>query len=259
MPYNRTLRERIAGQSAMSDVVRAQSAAPRRGFVGRVLGLNPLAPAIRATYREAVGERLVGQVLDGLGPRWDILHDLPLDRSVLDHLAIGPAGVFVVRTVTCSAEDVVVDGDSFVVGGVGHDDIREARGDAAEAALLLGVAVRPVVVVVDPRRFTVRTAPSDVHVVVADELERTLADASKTLSGDEVARISDLADLSDTWPGAQAVPLDTQQLHTDFAVIRGEVRVALGRRILWAAGVAGLLFGIVWGLIASLVGVAIAG
>lgn len=257
MPHNRTLRQRIAAQSAMSAVVRAQSAAPRHGLVGRVFGVNPLAPAIRATYRDALAERFVGQVLDGLGPRWDTLHDLPLDGSVLDHLVIGPAGVFAVRTATCSGQDVTVDGDSFLVGGVSHDDIRAARADAAEAALLLGVVVRAVLVVVDPRRFALRAPTSDVLVVVADDLGGMLGEAPQALSGDEVARISDLADLSDTWPGAQSDPLDTQQLHTDFAVIRGEVRVALGRRILWAAAVSGLVFGVVWGIIASLVMVVI--
>ena len=259
MPQNRILRERVAGQSAMSDVVRAQASAPPREVIWRILGSSPLTTASRASYRGALGELLVGDVLENLGQRWDVLHDLPLGDTVLEHLLIGPAGVFTVRAANYGPEEVTIDGSDLVVGGHPMDDIRRAAAEADEAARILGAAagetvrVRPMLVIVEPRRLTVRVAAAGVRVLASWELERALTRAPRTLPGDDVARISDLADLVTTWPSADTTDLDTQRLYRDFATIRDEVRVATARRILWAIVGIALGYGIVWGLISSLV------
>jgi hypothetical protein len=259
MPNSRILRERVAGQSAMCDVVRAQAAAPQRGLVQRILGLNPLTPASRALYRAALAERLIGDVLAHLGPRWDVLHDLPLGQTVLDHLVIGPAGVFTVRAANFGAHDVLVDGSALTVAREPRDDVARAAAEAAEAERILAaatgapVSVRPLLVIVDPKRLTVTPAAGAVRVLASWELERVLTRAPRTLSGDEVAGLSDVADLVTTWPRADAVDLaDTQQLYRDFSAVRDEVRVALSRRILWIVAGLGLAYGAVWALIGTL-------
>lgn len=261
MPGNRILRERVAGQSAMSDVVRAQSRQPDRGILARIFGRSPLGPESRAAYRGALAEVFVGEALDRLGQRWDVLHDLPLGESVLDHLVIGPAGVFAAHTTNCSGQDVTIDGDTLLVAGAARTDIRIARADATEVSSILAaaadepVAVQPLLILVDPRRLVTKAPPSGVRVVASHDLERVLTGAPHTLDGDTVARISDLADLATTWPrsDAEAGTTDTQQLHADFAAIRSQVRQAVGRRILWAAAAAGVVFGLIWGTTAILV------
>lgn len=268
MSGNRSLRERIAGQSAMSDVVLAQAIAPARGLVPRIFGVSPLTPASRVSYDGALGELLVGDVLENLGGTWDVLHDLPLadiDQAerVLDHLVIGPAGVFAVHVTNHTDRDVVIGADHLIVGGEELDDIQHAKADADAASRLLAAAsgspvrVRPLLVVVNPRRLSVRVAASVVRVIPSSQLERFLSRAPRTLSGDEVARISDLADLATTWPPAATPGLDVQSLHRQFAVVRDEVRRALIHRVLWGAlGIAVVYVG-VWALIASFVSVLI--
>jgi hypothetical protein len=259
MPENRLLRERVAGQSAMCDVVRAQASAPPRGLAQRIFGFTPLTASSRARYRSALGELLVGDVLENLGQHWDVLHDLPLSETVLEHLVIGPAGVFAVRTANFGAEEAVIDGPSLVVAGETHDAIQRAAADAGEAAAILSAAagesvrVRPLLVVVEPKRLAVKRAATGVRVLASWELERMLTWAPRTLSGDDVARISDLADLVTTWPDSDALDLDTQKLHHDFAGIRAEVRTAVGRRVLWAVAGIAALYCLVWGLIGSFV------
>lgn len=260
MPQSRTLRSRVAGQSAMSAVVLAQSGGDPRTGIQRLFGSSPLTARSKLSYRAALGELLVGDMVENLGPSWDVLHGIPLGDGLLDHLVIGPAGVFAVRAENCTDQDVVIDGDSLVVAGQSRTDIPCALADAAAAAALLAeaagvpVRVRPLLVVVNAARLTVRRPASGVRIVASGDLQRMLTRSARTLTGDEVARISDLADLESTWPQRTVDEPDPQALMRDFTMIRAQVRAALARRVTWAAAGIGLLYGVVWGAIAVLVG-----
>lgn len=259
MPQSRSLRGRVAGQSAMSAVVLAQAVGDRRSGIQRLFGVSPLTPTSKRSYRAALGELLVGDVLENLGPSWDVLHGIPIGDGLVDHLVIGPAGVFAVRATNCTDQDVIVDGDSLVVDGEIRGDVECSRADATSVAGLLAeatggtVRVLPLLVVVDAARLTVRRPASEVRIVASRDLHRVLIHSAHTLSGEEVARISDLADLESTWPERTADELDTQMLTRDFTIVREQVRSALARRITWAAAGIGLLYGVVWGVIAALV------
>lgn len=259
MAPSRVLRERVAGQSAMCNVVTAQAVVHRQSAAARIFGISPLTFQARSFYRGALAELLVGDVLENLGQRWDVLHDVPLRSGSLDHLVIGPAGVFAVHTAHCSGVDVAVEGDALVVVGETRDDILVARAEADEASQLLAVAagrpvvVWPLLVVVDPKRLMVRVPASGVRVIASGDIERMLGTAPHTLSGDDVAFMSDVADLDATWPAAGSTALDTQQLHRDFGLIRARVRSALVRRIAWAAVATGVVYTSVCTVIAALV------
>lgn len=252
MPQSRVLRERVAGQSAMAHVVAVHSAGAPRTPLAAWFGRSPLPPGSRASYRAAVAELVAGDALEGLGPSWDLLHDLPLTDGLLDHLAIGPAGVFAIRTMHADGSEVVVAAEGLAVAGEPSADVALAQAAAAEVSATLGAPVQPLVVVVGARRLS-RRGDAGVLVLASAELWRMLGRAPRALSGDEVARLSDLADLESTWPRAGAGALDTQALHRDFAVIRAQVNQARGRRALWAAAGFGLAYGAVWSLIAALV------
>lgn len=56
-------------------------------------------PIIERWGRGAAGEELVGVVLDGLRERgWFALHDVHLGRGNIDHVLVGPAGIFTIET-----------------------------------------------------------------------------------------------------------------------------------------------------------------
>jgi hypothetical protein len=268
MHQSRILRERVAGQSAMAAVVEAQSTAPRLSRLARIFGASPLTVEARAHYRGALGELLVGDVLENLGPTWDVLHDLPLQESVVDHLLIGRAGVFTVRAANYGRNDVTVDGQTVIVGGEQRDDIACAAAEAAEVSGLLTeaagkpVRVRPLLVVVDPQRLTIKTPAAGVRIISSRELGSVLAHAPRTLTGEEVAHVSDLADLGSTWPAAEsgavsAQKLDTQKLHRDFGTIRTTVSDSVVRRVLWGASATLVVYVAVCWVIAALVTVVV--
>lgn len=56
-------------------------------------------PAVDRWRRGAAGEELVGEALDGLRELgWLALHDVQLDRGNIDHVLVGPAGIFTIET-----------------------------------------------------------------------------------------------------------------------------------------------------------------
>jgi hypothetical protein len=56
-------------------------------------------PLVERHDRGATGEEQVGELLDGLaGDGWRVIHDASLGRGNVDHILIGPAGIFTVET-----------------------------------------------------------------------------------------------------------------------------------------------------------------
>ena len=72
---------------------------------------------ISAYGKGAEGERLTGRTLDNL-PGYVVLHDrkIPGSKANIDHIAIGPGGVFAIETKNYTGE-VKARGDDLFVGG----------------------------------------------------------------------------------------------------------------------------------------------
>ncbi|HEY1530314.1 MAG TPA: nuclease-related domain-containing protein [Galbitalea sp.] len=242
MPASSSLRGRVPGQVAMSAIMAGQLGVAPRSRLARLFGKSPLRPKSRPLYRAAVGELLVGDMLDNLGPRWDVLHVVPVDDSGkdIDHLLIGPPGVFAITTENFPGQEIKVNGDFLAVGSQRFDDIAVARELGQSAADLLTtaagrpIAVTPLLVVVTPTKLAVRQQPEGAHVVASRQLVHYVDRLAPRLDGAEIAMISDFADRESTWRAATGPAQDTQQLAVDFAVLRKEVQDATQTRIFWA-------------------------
>lgn len=106
--------------------------------------IQRLEESARRWERGAAGERVTGEVLDTLGPWWIVGNDLAWPgrpQANLDHVVIGPAGVFVVDSKAWSGSVVISRG---VLRQNGRDRASQLAGirDAAVAvASALGVPV----------------------------------------------------------------------------------------------------------------------
>jgi hypothetical protein len=109
------------------------------------------------------GEETVGAELERLARRgWQVLHSIPLPRNVdIDHLLIGPGGVFTVNTKYHVGASIWVGDQAVKVGGQSYPYVRKARAEARRAAAVLGracgftVPVDGVLVFVLPAKLTV--------------------------------------------------------------------------------------------------------
>src|SRR5947209_4421219 len=86
-----------AGQSAARRAAEEHAKDPWRARIGRLLGVHTDERAWRVG---AKGEQLVGRELAKLAsPPWYVFHDIPIGGrgANVDHLVIGPGGVFSVN------------------------------------------------------------------------------------------------------------------------------------------------------------------
>lgn len=116
---SKSLRGRVPGQAAMSQVLALQEGEPPRSWWDRLMGANPLNVDARPWYKGAVGEIIVGKILTRLGPEWTVLHAVPVGAggTDIDHVLIGPPGVFTLNTKNHSRQQVWVAGRTLMVAG----------------------------------------------------------------------------------------------------------------------------------------------
>lgn len=170
-------------------------------------GIFPgLGRPVSSWEKGAEGEERVGKRLAKLPrDRWVALHDLPLrggGRNV-DHLVIGPGGVFSVNTKNLSG-NVIVKENAFLVSGFPDRCLHIARDEAQRVGERLSgaagetVAVEPVVVVLTPS-LEVRARPEGVHVLGEREVPKWFAARPPVLDAPAAARIYGYAMQNRVW------------------------------------------------------------
>lgn len=197
----------LPGQSVSEQATALRRAAPIRTLVARAAGVHSNERAFRVGAR---GEVKVAHRLAGLPDGWKVLHSVPIGSrgSDIDHVIIGPSGLFTVNTKHHPDSNVWVRGDTFKVNGKNQPYVPKARFEAQRASRMLSVAsnvpvsVRGVIAVVGARGgFTVKAQPPDgiVHVIGRKKLVPWLLSHGSIYSKEEVAAIFDRARRSTTW------------------------------------------------------------
>lgn len=235
------MRDRVPAQALIEQVLLHQGAVPARTRLQRLLGVDPIDEEARPWYTGAAGERQVASRLSRLPEGWTVLHSLPAGRNGadIDHLVVGPGGVFTINTKHHHDASVWVAGRTVLVAGHRQSYVvrSEAEAERVErivaAVLPLAPAVRPVVAVVGAKRLTVKSAPARVTVLQADHLRRWLLAQPERLTPAQVEQLAARFDEPGTWqPAAEAGP----ELLIAFNGLVREVRTAARVRTSWAAG-----------------------
>lgn len=155
------------------------------------------------------GERRVVHELNKLYHHgWGILHSIPIfDASVdVDHLMIGPGGVWTVNSKSHPEVTMIVDDDKMTIGRVRVDYIPSARREAAMVASILqargvNVEVRASLAFDVPLTSTSRIvkAPLGVELVRIGSLLRFFLELPPVLSQDEINQVFAVARKPETW------------------------------------------------------------
>jgi hypothetical protein len=191
------------GAAARAKALEARRAAPVRSQVARVLGVHTNERAWRIG---ADGEEEVGRRLGKLGRDWRVLHAVPVGSrgSDIDHVVIGPPGVFTLNTKHHPGKSIWVAEKTLTVSGQRTDNLRNSRFESCRAAALLSTACGfeiPVeaVIVVMVEKLTIKARPSDVHVVPRRGIVKWLKSRPPTLTPEGVAEIYEQARSPVTW------------------------------------------------------------
>ncbi|WP_205687298.1 nuclease-related domain-containing protein [Cellulomonas endophytica] len=200
-----------AGQAARARAV--EELAARRAEVGRLRTWWGRVTDARTDERAwrigAAAEESIGAELDGLaGHGWRVLHSLPVGErdADIDHVLIGPAGVFTVNSKHHPGASVWVVPKQVRVNGHPVPYLRNSRHEAARAARLLSAAAHVPVGVTAVLVFrlgsgslTLREEPGDVLVVRAAAAAEALRRLPVVLSEEQVDRLFAVARWRSTW------------------------------------------------------------
>jgi Nuclease-related domain len=243
----------LAGHVSICSLLEAQDSVPTRSLPGRIFGVSPLSRETKALYQRVVGEIEVGEILESLGSEWIVLHALPMDPdpepAEIDHLVIGPAGVFAIATKNHSGLDVWASERTFMAEGIRYPYIRNLEYEIGAAERMLSAAagrqleISGILAIVTPKSLEVPDEHRDVAVVPAADLVQWLGRQPRILAKREVTSIAAAASLATTWFPADSREDTPELVRIAFDRLRSEVRGARRIQLAWVTGSSVVLVG----------------
>ena len=159
----------------------------------------------RAWRRGASGERVTAMWLGRLPEGWHVFHDVPVgDRGAnIDHVVIGPGGVFTVNTKNLTGK-LWVGATSIRRNGHPTDFLRKSIAEARRASRLLSSAVGRAVEVrailaILADEWTILEEPADVIVRGPRGAKNLMLTQPGALTPREVLELSAAASKPGTW------------------------------------------------------------
>lgn len=153
----------------------------------------------------ADGEEEVALRLRKLGDGWHVIHSVPVGENGadIDHVVIGPAGVFTLNTKNHSKHRVTVTQGGVYLNGRRTEYLRNSRYEAKRSKKLLtaacgNVEVQPVIVIM-AADLKVKSEPTDVNVVGRKRIARWLTTRPALLTPVRVDEIFEQARRDRTW------------------------------------------------------------
>ena len=202
----------VAGFAVPDRMVAAESATAAVFGVGSALVLDEFALILhfQDVYWSDVGRTSIHAVFVALikrDPRWRVIHAIPVgDRgSDIDHLVIGPGGVYSLNAKHHPGAKVWVAGNTFMVNGQRQPYLRNSRHESQRASKLLTaatgqqVSVTGVVVPIGADDIVIKQPPVDVVVINRMRLVKWLQARTETLDTVAVEAVFEAARRSTTW------------------------------------------------------------
>ncbi|QSQ24880.1 NERD domain-containing protein [Pyxidicoccus parkwayensis] len=195
---------RRPGQSAREKQQELADAAPIRTFIARIFDIHT---DERAWRLGADGEERVGALLEQLHPHgWHVEHDVRVGSrgANLDHLVIGPPGVFVLNTKAVKGK-VWVGGPNVMVDGYRTDYVEKLEFEAQRVRRCLLTATHRQrlwvqgLLVMAHRKPVVKQQPQHVAVLHHSELVPGLLSQPVKLAVEEVAELVEASRREETW------------------------------------------------------------
>jgi hypothetical protein len=228
------LRTRVPGQSLIDELLRQWDLGTIH--VDTVTNGVVIDEEAEGWYRGVIGERRVAALLAALGEGWTVIHSVPVGRgaSDIDHVVVGPPGVFTINTKFSPGKDVWVAGRGMYVGGTKQSYVTNALHEARRASNYLTarcgltVPVTGLIVFVDPARISRKEPPGGgptdppIEVISQTELRDALL-RRREFSDEQVARIVDAAVRPDTWSDFPLAESNGAHLAREFEALEREV------------------------------------
>lgn len=206
-PYT-DLAANTAGASLRENAAHEYQQKPVRTTLARLLNVKNDEYAWRTG---AIGEEKVGAQLAKLTkkhPTWRVIHTIPTNKlnGDIDHLVIGPGGLYVINTKRHPDAAIKVYGSTFRVNGHPQTYIKDIIRQRAlaekriSAALGTPVAATGMIVTVDAGSFKVeKQPPAGVKITYRMDIIKFFTSLGVIYQEDEIEKIYGIARKSTTW------------------------------------------------------------
>ncbi|MFJ4210747.1 nuclease-related domain-containing protein [Paenarthrobacter sp. NPDC089675] len=249
----------MPGQGVIEHLLALQRQQRPRPFIHKIFGVDPLPAGSHSWYKGALGEIAIGYLLTALGPDWTVLHAVPVgaETTDIDHVLIGPSGVFTINTKNHSGQSVWVAGHVMMVAGRKQRHLHNARYEATRAANLLGrqvratVPVTAVIVIRNPKSLTIRDQPIGAAVLTEQQLIPWLKSRPVILNPKQVELLVAAAEKPNTWHRHPQQATDPVLVRNRFSDLQKSINRSRAIRGAW---VLGLLFTVPILMLARLTG-----
>jgi hypothetical protein len=233
------LRDRVPGHSLVERLLQEFDAGRIRDEGGHVV----VDDEVRSWYRGVHGERAVASELSRLGAGWLVLHSVPVGAgdTDIDHVVIGPGGVFTINAKYSPGKKVWAKGYGLFVDGHRTSYVPKAIKEAQRASNLLSrasgltVPVTAIIAFVDPGPMTAagRVGGDDYEPTVRVMRHRDLYNflgGAPNFSAEQVQRMMDAATRPTTWH-SNPKPAATHSIAREFEALEAAVGPALAAPI----------------------------
>ena len=179
-------------------------------------------------YDGVKGEQLVAAELTQLSSEFTVLHSVPIGAGGrdVDHLVIGPSGVFSINTKNSSGLDVWAAGFGVYVNGSPRKSYVKAainEHDRVDSTLSraagFSVPVTTLIAFVSPRSLTLKHRPgdgrADIRVVTHSDVVREV-DGPRVMSDEQVSRAVAAATQGRTWLTHPPLSLAGEKIAKEF-------------------------------------------
>ncbi len=221
----------------MQQCLAIQADGPARSGWARLWGHRPLRPEAESWFKGAQGERQVAAQLEMLGPEYTVLHAVPIGTGDgdIDHVVVGPTGVFSINTKNHADHHVWVGGHSLSINGRKLPHVQKSLKEGSRASQLLSavaggpVRVQPLIVV-ESARLKFGHTPPPIPVLRPNEVGRHINSQARIHSDEAVRYLAMLAEERGTWHVEAVVINDTLRHVQRFERLEREIAQAARQR-----------------------------
>jgi hypothetical protein len=237
------MRDRVAGQLLIEKVLASVETRGPQSPLSRAFGVPPVSTQQLPLHDGVIGEQQVGAMLATLPSGWHVFHSVPVgaNESDIDHVVVGPGGVFAINAKNHIRRTVWVGEGSMTVDGSRRDYIHESQYEATRLSRAISAHLsEPVdasaVIAVVGAKIDIACNPHDVKVLDARGLVRWLRKLPPVLDASAVAHISSIVDDPATWRVTSET--DTELLQARFSALNTRMHNATALRAMWIAAAA---------------------
>ena len=239
--------------SGIQDCLRIQAHAVAPGPMAKLFGRCPLDAEARTSYATALAEGAVARILTTFSPEWTVLQAEPAQfgQNIVDHLIVGPSGLYAITTIAHHDRRVVVDGESLAIGRTRAPVLGDSRREAARIAQQISVRVKadvevtPLVVLVNPVTMKTGAAQGAVAVLPSTAVHDWLVAQPRVHTSGALALYERVVLDQGEWMPAARVTDDTIRHINRFDRLQRDVNAAGVRARTWSrVALAGIVAGV---------------